>query len=1243
MSKKLLAAFAAAAIFAATTQSPAGETAGTMTNDDVVTMVQANLAPGDIINRIKDAGNNFDLSTNAVIALKENGVPDEVLAAMLVSSSRAPSLDGPPPIRPGSVSSLSGNLPARNFAAAGGGNAFPAGEIGPPNLPGMDLATGDFPGMEALDLPGLPADALAGGLPSLPVGSPGDMSVTAEATAIATPMPARPELAAPVPIQGGDFLDASGPSGFSLPPVDFVDSGNDFYAEPVPSAVSAAPAPQSGDSADDGAYKEVEARFQKEIADVMADTPEKKTSAVAWMLANQQYTLDLLRETMIKANRPEMEAAAVYSLGRLRDSEAIPEIRKRLVNRNRIVRENAAEALAYMEDTDAIAAAEKALTQRVDPMDGLIRLVGHARLVRASDSLGKILSGSSTPANRVAAAWALTQIGRAGTAAWPAVKRAMTSDSNAEVRRQAVRAVSSYHDDKESAKLLESACRKDPEVRKAALEELADYPESIPFLITVMNLKPDQIAADELETARATLFKLTGEDFTLDGPRWRKWLTENRSRLGLPLPPGEASGDGQIPPGMKKGPAYLAGGRPRQVDVRSWGIVADPMEIPLAPEVDDGPANPRAGAMAGRGGGSLPIPPPGLAGGPAGLRGPDMYDEEEDYGPPPGGMFGGGGFGGLGGGMSPPPGAGAGMGAGAGGGYAGGYDDDEDYGGPPSGGGALPGMRLPLPSGLMGSSSDDAPPIPVGLGSRSAGGSSGFSGMSGIGGGASEAYETSGSSFGGGMDSYSGYSGGYDTGTSLDSTGYGSTDSYSSSYDSGSYYGGGITNTYQSSDPIILPPTEYAPISVDSYAQTDIIGDDSLPTVKAESTGDLVPNLPIETTVIMDGSDGWADSSSMTGSFSGATDAGGFDSGYDFEEGADFDSDEFSESFGGVPSGIPAPPGGTATALPVPPAGGPEVINFPGDQSTFGLGEPLFNEYGQPNGAEAMELPASRGAVPGMVPPPGGGRIETSSMQGQTEEFDEFDDEFDDFESSEFDDFDQTAAGEGYDFDGGGAGAYVTTNDVTQSAAAGGADGFDEFDFAEGEEFDDGYAVEAAEIAPPNPFGASATVVATPSDDSSPPASTLNLPSRRRRKQHGESAIVSHTDPEVSGATLVGSGAAAERMPSAVVETGVSPYERQAQQQGDSVVVTGPFRILDEEGRTTAIVMNSDDLLLPPTANETDMYVRVDEPDMPIEARELPPPAAAVVLPPPQQPVSVGVTVEASPSQTPGRNFRPKK
>jgi len=58
-----------------------------MSNDDVISLTKAGLAPSVIIGKIRTSKPGFDLSTDSLIKLKQAGVGDDVVAAMLEAKS----------------------------------------------------------------------------------------------------------------------------------------------------------------------------------------------------------------------------------------------------------------------------------------------------------------------------------------------------------------------------------------------------------------------------------------------------------------------------------------------------------------------------------------------------------------------------------------------------------------------------------------------------------------------------------------------------------------------------------------------------------------------------------------------------------------------------------------------------------------------------------------------------------------------------------------------------------------------------------------------------------------------------------------------------------------------------------------------------------------------------------------------------------------------------------------------------
>lgn len=84
---KFLAVFALFVAFfaAANTQTFAQDE--TLTNDEIISLVKAGLSNAVVINKIRTSKSNFDLSTNSLIKLKQSGVGDDVVAAMLEAKS----------------------------------------------------------------------------------------------------------------------------------------------------------------------------------------------------------------------------------------------------------------------------------------------------------------------------------------------------------------------------------------------------------------------------------------------------------------------------------------------------------------------------------------------------------------------------------------------------------------------------------------------------------------------------------------------------------------------------------------------------------------------------------------------------------------------------------------------------------------------------------------------------------------------------------------------------------------------------------------------------------------------------------------------------------------------------------------------------------------------------------------------------------------------------------------------------
>ena len=75
----------AAAVFAVSAATVKAQDA--MTNDEVISLSKAGLNPTLIVGKIRTSKTNFDLSTDSLIKLKQAGVSDEIVTAMLEAKS----------------------------------------------------------------------------------------------------------------------------------------------------------------------------------------------------------------------------------------------------------------------------------------------------------------------------------------------------------------------------------------------------------------------------------------------------------------------------------------------------------------------------------------------------------------------------------------------------------------------------------------------------------------------------------------------------------------------------------------------------------------------------------------------------------------------------------------------------------------------------------------------------------------------------------------------------------------------------------------------------------------------------------------------------------------------------------------------------------------------------------------------------------------------------------------------------
>src|SRR5437870_10276383 len=77
--------------------TPSGFAQEVLTNQSVVEMVMAGLSERVIIAKIRTSPTNFDTRTDALIALKNNGVSEQVIEAIMSPSAPPAAAAAPPP------------------------------------------------------------------------------------------------------------------------------------------------------------------------------------------------------------------------------------------------------------------------------------------------------------------------------------------------------------------------------------------------------------------------------------------------------------------------------------------------------------------------------------------------------------------------------------------------------------------------------------------------------------------------------------------------------------------------------------------------------------------------------------------------------------------------------------------------------------------------------------------------------------------------------------------------------------------------------------------------------------------------------------------------------------------------------------------------------------------------------------------------------------------------------------------
>lgn len=93
-----------------------------LTNKDIVTLVKGGLAPQTIVEMIKQSECKFDISPEAMIALKQDGVPDMVIHAMVAKNNPNSSPTSPDSSSPGTESFTA---PSTGITMIDGSNQIP--------------------------------------------------------------------------------------------------------------------------------------------------------------------------------------------------------------------------------------------------------------------------------------------------------------------------------------------------------------------------------------------------------------------------------------------------------------------------------------------------------------------------------------------------------------------------------------------------------------------------------------------------------------------------------------------------------------------------------------------------------------------------------------------------------------------------------------------------------------------------------------------------------------------------------------------------------------------------------------------------------------------------------------------------------------------------------------------------------------------------------------------------------------
>ncbi|MFH0911943.1 MAG: HEAT repeat domain-containing protein [Planctomycetota bacterium] len=273
-------------------------------------------------------------------------------------------------------------------------------------------------------------------------------------------------------------------------------------------------------------------RINMQIQLLTSEREEARQSAYLRLLRMGRGAQDRMLELLSTSPSGEIRAALAGTLARMGVREAIPILRVLLKDPQSAARCAAADALFALEGNEA---AKGALEYVEDPMgeaharplEGYIRLLGHARERRAEYVLDEILFDAPIPTVREAAAWALGRLEAADSRR--ILETALLRDSDPAVRNAAARSLAAIRS-ADSLPALINALNSGQADRTILYQAIGRYPakDVIPILITSMR---DDAGQEEKDALLGVLRRLTHQDFGWDRAKWIQWWESNEDKI----------------------------------------------------------------------------------------------------------------------------------------------------------------------------------------------------------------------------------------------------------------------------------------------------------------------------------------------------------------------------------------------------------------------------------------------------------------------------------------------------------------------------------------------------------------------------------------------------------------------------------------------------------------------------------------------------------------------------------------